>query len=172
MAFLLMVPLFVIRFGLLAALDKRALARAARFPPLAGRERAGCAVYQISNALIVLYPFFLSIETEPTLLVAAGCVVYGTGVALLIASTVRFAHPPASGLLQDGVYRFSRNPMYVSYFLYFLGCALLAQSALLFALVLAFQVSAHAIIKAEERECEEAFGEEYRAYCRRVRRYV
>lgn len=172
MAFLLMIPLFLIRFVLLGALDKGALARAAHFPPLAGRERACYVVYQIANVLIILYPLFLSIKTEPAALFAMGLVVYGAGVALLAASTVRFARPSASGLLEDGVYRFSRHPMYVAYFLYFLGCVLLTQSAVLLALLAAFQVAAHGIIKAEERECEAAFGEEYRAYCRRVRRYL
>lgn len=172
MAFLLMIPLFVIRFGLLGALDKNALARAAHFPPLEGREKLEFVVYQLSNAGIILGPLLMSVQTEPTYLFAAGCVVYGAGVVLLVASTVQFARPSASGLLEDGVYRFSRHPMYVAYFLYFLGCALLVQSVPLLVLVLTFQMSAHTIAKAEERECEEAFGEEYRAYCRRVRRYL
>lgn len=96
----------------------------------------------------------------------------GAGVVLLVASTVQFARPSASGLLEVGVYRISRNPMYVAYFLYFLGCALLTQSPALLVLVLVFQAAAHLIIKAEERGCEAEFGEEYRAYRRRVRRYL
>ena len=39
-------------------------------------------------------------------------------------------------------------------------------------LVLVFQAAAHFIIKAEERECEATLGDEYRAYCQRVRRYL
>lgn len=97
---------------------------------------------------------------------------YGAGVVLLVVSTVQFARPSASGLLEAGVYRLSRHPMYVAYFLYFLGCALLAQSPVLLAAVLVFQMAAHTIIKAEERECETEFGERYRAYRSRVRRYL
>lgn len=172
MAFLLMIPLFLIRFGLLGALDKGALARAAHFAPLEGTEKLHFIVYQATNALIILYPLLLSVKTEPTALFVAGCAVYGAGIVLLVVSTVQFARPSASGLLETGVYRISRNPMYVAYFLYFLGCALLTQSALLLVSVLTFQMAAHSIVKAEERECETAFGEEYRAYCRRVRRYL
>lgn len=146
--------------------------RAAHFPPLEGSEKVHYVVYQVTNALIILYPLLLGIETQPTTLFVAGFVVYGAGVVLLVASTVQFARPAASGLVETGIYRISRNPMYVAYFLYFLGCALLTQSATLLVCVLAFQMSAHAIIKAEERECEEAFGEAYHAYCRRVRRYL
>lgn len=172
MAFLLMIPLFLIRFGLMGALDKGALVRAAHFPPLEGGEKLHYVVYQITNSLIILYPILLTIETQPTALFVVGCAVYGAGVVLLVASTLQFARPAASGLVETGVYRISRNPMYVAYFLYFLGCALLTQSVLLLACVLTFQMAAHSIIRAEERECEAAFGEAYLAYCRRVRRYL
>ena len=172
MAFLLMIPLFLIRFGLLGALDKGALARAAHFAPLVGREKIAYGVYQIAHVALIVYPCFLGIELEPSYLFVAGCIVYGAGIVLLVASTVQFARPSASGLLEAGVYRISRNPMYVAYFLYFLGCALLTQSPALLVLVLVFQAAAHFIIKAEERECEATFGDEYRAYCQRVRRYL
>ena len=73
---------------------------------------------------------------------------------------------------EDGLYRFSRNPMYVSYFVYFAGCVLLTRSRLLAALVLLFQLSEHWIILAEERWCREQFGAPYEAYRKRVRRYL
>ena len=62
--------------------------------------------------------------------------------------------------------------MYVAYFVFFLGCALLVQSVPLLLFLAAFQLSAHWIILAEERWCLEKFGPEYRLYCARVRRYL
>lgn len=62
--------------------------------------------------------------------------------------------------------------MYVSYFLCFAGMALLTRSAVLFGVVLVFQISGHWIILAEERWCAETFGEDYRRYSERVRRYL
>ena len=62
--------------------------------------------------------------------------------------------------------------MYVSYFLTFIGMALLTQSALLFCLVVIFQISAHWIILAEERACMQKFGIAYEQYMRKVRRYL
>lgn len=172
MGFLLVVPLFLIRFGLLYAVNKDALPRAAHFAPLADREKIAYGLYQISNIALVVYPLFLRIELEPSYLFGAGAVVYGAGVVLLAASTVQFAHPSPSGLLDRGLYRVSRNPMYVAYFLYFAGCALLMQSVAMLVLVAVFQASAHWIIRAEERWCLATFGDEYRAYCKRVRRYL
>lgn len=62
--------------------------------------------------------------------------------------------------------------MYVSYFFYFFGMVLLIQSVLLFCMVLIFQISAHWIILAEERECIKKFGVPYEQYMGKVRRYL
>lgn len=91
---------------------------------------------------------------------------------LLIVAVLYFSSPSAGGILQKGIYRFSRNPMYLAYFLYFIGCALLTQSLLLLGFILVFQVTSHWIIRAEERWCIETFGDEYRQYMQKVRRYI
>ena len=83
-----------------------------------------------------------------------------------------FGRPSPGPFREGGLYRFSRNPMYVSYFVYFAGCVLLTRSRLLAALVLLFQLSEHWIILAEERWCREQFGAPYEAYRKRVRRYL
>lgn len=70
------------------------------------------------------------------------------------------------------LYKLSRNPTYVAYFLYFLSIAMMAQSLLYFAFLIAFQVSGHFIILAEERWCLQALGEEFAAYMKSVRRYI
>lgn len=172
MAFVLMIPLFLIRFGLLRAVNPEALSRAAHFAPLQGGERIAYALYQLSNVAIVVYPIFLSVSFEPSYLFWMGCAVYVAGVVLLAVSTVQFASPSPSGLNDTGLYRISRNPMYVAYFLYFVGCALLTQSLVLAILVVVFQASAHGIIRAEERWCASTFKDEYAAYASRVRRYL
>lgn len=171
MAGLLLIPLFLLRFGLLALLDRGALARAAHFPPVEGGERIVYWVYQLSSGALLILPFFLRIRTSPAALFWAGAAAYAAGVVLLAASIAAFAAPSESGARRSGVYRFSRNPMYVAYFLLFLGCAFLTQSPVLLGLVLVFQAAAHRIILAEERWCLEQFGEAYRRYLDRVRRY-
>lgn len=172
MGFLLLLPFFFIRFGLLALLNKQAVGRAAYFAPLVEKEKPAYLLYQFSNGAILLYLFFLHISFSPAWLFYIGAAVFAAGTLLLIASIVNFASPAANGFNQNGLYRFSRNPMYVAYFLFFLGCALLTRSLVLLGLVLVFQIAAHWIILSEERWCLEKFGEEYSAYMQRVRGYV
>ena len=102
---------------------------------------------------------------------AGGLILYLAGLGLLAKAVVDFAAPAPKGLHRNGLYRFSRNPMYLAYFVFFLGCVLLTQSLLLLGLLAAFQLSTHWIILAEERWCGERFGEEYLAYTKQVRRY-
>lgn len=169
--FLLMIPFFLVRFGLLAKMDRRAVQRAAHFAPMQGGEVTAYWVYQVCTAFLILYPLFVRITSGPPVLLCTGAALYIAGLALLAASIIHFSRPDGAGLNTGGVYRFTRNPMYVAYFLYFMGIAVLARSALLFCVVAVFQFSAHWIILAEERECRQRFGASYEQYCKKVRRY-
>lgn len=169
--FALLIPFILIRFGVLSILSKEGLKRAAFFAPLVGKEKVAYLFYQISNILIFAYPFFLEITTDPFWLYV-GLGTYGLGALLCLVSVLNFAKPAKNGINLKGLYRISRNPMYVAYFIYFLGCVLLTQSLLLLAMLMVFQISAHWIILSEERWCIKKFGKEYIDYMNKVRRYI
>ena len=145
--------------------------RAAFFAPLIGKEKIAYWFYQVSTLLIFVCLFFLNTTTDPNWLYT-GFATYGFGVLLCLGSVLSFARPAQNGINVKGLYRFSRNPMYVAYFIYFLGCVLLTQSLLLFTILLVFQISAHWIILSEDRWCMKEFGEAYKNYMNKVRRYL
>lgn len=168
---ILLIPLFAIRYGLLSIINKGALPRAAHFPPMQGIEKIMNGIYQTTTILIVLLMFFLKINTELVYFIF-GIVVYMGGLLLLILSNISFAKPDEDGINKSGLYRISRNPMYVAYFIYFVGCVVLTQSVQLLFLLCVFQISAHWIILSEERWCVEKFGQQYLQYMKKVRRYI
>ena len=170
--FLLLIPFFILRFGLLLALNPKAVPRAAYFAPMRGAERCAYVIYQIANLGLFLSLLFLRVDLDFSALFWCGIICYLAGLCLCAASLSAFSFPDESGLNTNGVYRFSRNPMYVAYFICFAGMALLTRSFLLLGLVLIFQISAHWIILAEERWCLEQFGDSYAQYRKRVRRYL
>ncbi len=170
-AFLLIIPFILIRFVLLNILDKESLRRAAFFAPLIGKERVAYLFYQISNILFFVYLCFLKITIGSDWFYA-GLATYGLGAILCIVSVANYAKPAENGINLHGLYQVSRNPMYVAYFIYFLGCVLLTQSPILLAILLIFQISAHWIILSEERWCIERFGQVYLNYMNKVRRYI
>lgn len=169
--FLLLIPFLMIRFGLLSLLNKEGVKRAAFFAPLIGKEKVAYWFYQISNILFFVYLIFLKI-TIGSYWFYAGLVTFGIGVLLCIASVLNFAKPAENGINLNGLYRFSRNPMYLAYFIYFLSCVMLTQSLVLLAILMVFQISAHWIIRSEERWCITKFGGEYTNYMHEVRRYI
>lgn len=80
---------------------------------------------------------------------------------------------PTTRIVTGGPFRFSRNPLYLSVTGLYLAVALLVNAlwplVLLVPLMIVVQ---QGVVKREERYLEAKFGEEYRAYRARVRRWL
>ena len=82
-------------------------------------------------------------------------------------------YKPATAIVTEGPYRFTRNPLYVGMTLVYTGMTALSNAllaAMLLPLVLA--VMRRGVIEREERYLERKFGDEYLAYKARVRRWL
>ncbi len=80
---------------------------------------------------------------------------------------------PASTLVTDGPYRFSRNPGYVSLSLVYVGVGLLLNNLWVLVLLAPVLVAMHyGVVLREERHLEKVFGEQYRQYKSRVRPWL
>jgi protein-S-isoprenylcysteine O-methyltransferase Ste14 len=111
----------------------------------------------------------------------AGLVLLAAAVALLAVSARRFrragsgnrAWRPAVVLVTDGVYRWSRNPMYLALLTAAIGMAICLGSALpMLVPPLFFLLLDHRFVRREEAFLREHFGVAYEDYCRRVRRWI
>ena len=72
----------------------------------------------------------------------------------------------------NGLYRISRNPMYLGFNLLSVSAILFITSFMVFILGIYSIFTYHLIIRAEESFLEARFGEKYCAYKKRVRRYI
>lgn len=109
-------------------------------------------------------------------LVAAGIAVAIAGVVAFRRSKTTvdpFQPEKASALVTGGIYRFSRNPMYLGMLLVLLGWAgfvgdwvAVAVTVLFIPYMTRFQIA------PEERVMTSMFGEQYEQYCKRVRRWI
>ena len=80
---------------------------------------------------------------------------------------------PTTALVTTGPFRYSRNPLYVSLTLGYLGIAVAAQSLWALALlIVVLAVMLRGVIGREERYLERRFGEDYLRYKGRVRRWI
>ena len=79
---------------------------------------------------------------------------------------------PATCLVTQGPFRFSRNPMYVAMTALFAGGVLMLRNGWLLLLLPLVMILMHvAVVLREERYLGMKFGADYSAYCSRVRRY-
>jgi protein-S-isoprenylcysteine O-methyltransferase Ste14 len=103
----------------------------------------------------------------------------GMALAVWFARTMRGADTtiridkPVSSLVQDGPFRYTRNPGYVALTLIYAGIATLRDALwTILLLPLVLYVIERMVIEREERYLERTFGEEYLTYKARVRRWI
>ncbi len=109
----------------------------------------------------------------------AGLVFFVPGMILMAAAlflfrrhrtTLVFEKPDT--LITVGIFRWTRNPMYVGKFLFFVGLAwLLGNFFSLVAALLHILLVAWLVVPKEERLMQETFGEDYRVYANQVGRW-
>jgi protein-S-isoprenylcysteine O-methyltransferase Ste14 len=112
---------------------------------------------------------------------ALGWPLVGGGMALAAwfirtmrgADTTIRTDKPVSSLIQDGPFRYSRNPGYVALTMIYAGIAVLRNAlwAILLLPVVVYVIQRE-VIAREERYLERTFGEEYVNYKAQVRRWI
>jgi protein-S-isoprenylcysteine O-methyltransferase Ste14 len=79
----------------------------------------------------------------------------------------------AEDLVTEGIFNHCRNPLYVGNILMLLGVGILSNSLVYVTVVMPlFILIYHSIVLAEENFLQQKFGDGFRAYCKRVNRWV
>jgi protein-S-isoprenylcysteine O-methyltransferase Ste14 len=117
-----------------------------------------------------------------TALAFAGFAAIAVGIAIGLASVDRFwkanttilpAGRPTTAIVERGPYRFTRNPMYVAMACAYVGLGLVLNNMwALIPLPFVLAIVDRSVIRREEQYLAAKFGDAYRAYCTRVRRWL
>lgn len=82
-------------------------------------------------------------------------------------------YKPSTAIVEEGPYRYTRNPLYVGMTLIHIGVSALANALPpILLLPIALAVVRRGVIEREERYLERKFGDEYLSYKTRVRRWI
>lgn len=138
----------------------------------------GVLVLMLCLDLIVGGPDF-KLPTNPQMTAGLILVLAGFAVIVMAAFQFRWAKTniepwkPTHVIITSGLYRISRNPIYLGLAIVYLGLSLLSDRLMTLAgLPLALAIIHYGVILREEHYLELKFAETYRAYKRQVRRWI
>ena len=149
---------------------------ALKIPPVLQVVVIGAAMYGVSKTMPAM-----RFSLAGSAWLGGAIAVTGLGIAVMgvtefknTQTTVNPQTPEKSEhLVTSGVYRYSRNPMYVGLVFILFGWALYRSHALAFALLPVFVIYMSRFqIQAEEKVMTQKFGEAYITYLSQVRRWL
>jgi protein-S-isoprenylcysteine O-methyltransferase Ste14 len=121
--------------------------------------------------IAAIYSIFLPLKLG-TIWFYVGVPITVIGLAGMIAVVVNWANTPPNEPIIKGFYRYSRHPMYVTFFLVFLGISIATASWLFVLFLIIFTIGTVAFIDFEEKGCLEQYGNTYREYMNRTPRWI
>ncbi|MDX2483998.1 MAG: isoprenylcysteine carboxylmethyltransferase family protein [Pseudodonghicola sp.] len=181
---LIAIPLltFISSFSLLALGTYELINPAFRFwPPPEGQPRKKFVFMTLFRIVVyglvicsILYLWRIGLQfSTPAILLAI--LLIACGFAIALGSTVALGWTNAfgskEGLRTDGIFRYSRNPIYVATWFGLAGWALLVPVPLVIATLMNWALLYLVAIFIEERWLTREYGEPFLEYCRKVRRF-
>ena len=166
-AWILVIPMLIIFFFDV----KVTTARESGDFQLTTKEKRILNAIPLTMFISFFYAVFLPLKLGATWLYS-GTRIYLFGMVFTIVAVLNFATSPKNKLITKGLYRVTRNPVYVGMLLMQIGIAVVCTSWLYLLLTLVLLILLNAILSAEERYCLETYGDDYRKYMSRTPRWI
>ena len=131
----------------------------------------------ISNILVLamffsfFYSAFVPLKLE-TIWFYIGLLVYLVGILLIILTMIDFATTPIDKPVTKGVYRYSRNPMFIGFFLVYIGIAIACISWVYMVLTILFICMVQYLSPFEEAITLGHYGKVYKEYMKRTPKWI
>jgi len=156
------------------------------------KESAHKSIWQTTDVMIIVtlitgfilnnYIFsFPELFTSRSLQYWVGGFFVATGVSIIILAKIEFKNmgqpsgpgKPTTKVVDSGIFKFSRNPLYLGIILTLIGLGVLSSNLWYVVLSLPLGLLIHyVLIIPEERYLTELFGWDYQLYAKNVRRWL
>jgi protein-S-isoprenylcysteine O-methyltransferase Ste14 len=147
-----------------------------KVPPLAIGILVAALMWLVSRTVPAFDFVFLARDVLAVTLAVAGAIIVLSGAASFRRARTTFnpmKPESTSSLVLSGIYKVSRNPMYLGFLLALFGWAVFLSNALAFIFLPAFIFYMNRFqIEPEEKALACKFGQEFDAYKSRVRRWL
>jgi protein-S-isoprenylcysteine O-methyltransferase Ste14 len=168
-AWILIIPLIVLWVGGVKFLFSK------RMPELTPPSERNDKI--LSNLLVItMFGSFIYSIFMPLKLVAIwfsiGLIIYLVGLVLIVITMINFATTPMNKPVTKGVYHFSRNPMFIGWFLFYFGIAIACISWVYLLITILFIVITNYTSPFEEAITLKHYGKTYKEYMERTPKWI
>lgn len=101
-----------------------------------------------------------------------GIILFVLGLAGFVTALINFRKAPSDKPVTKGLYRISRHPQQLMFFISFFGICLAIGSWLALFIQIISSIFFHSRILTEEKTCLQYYGDSYRVYMKSVPRYL
>ncbi len=168
-AWILIIPLIVFWICGVKFLFSKRMPGAA--PPSKRRDKI------LSNLLVItmfgsfIYSIFMPLKLG-TIWFSVGLIVYLVGLVLIAITMINFATTPMNKPVTKGIYRYSRNPMFIGWFLLYFGIAIASISWVYLLITVLFIFISAYLSPYEEAITLRHYGKDYEEYIKRTPRWI
>ena len=134
-------------------------------------EKRAYAIYMVVLLVLLAYSVFLPLKLG-TGWFYAGLTTYLVGLVMFLTAIVNIATTPLGQPFTNGMYRYSRHPLYFSGSITFVGVGVASASWFFLFLSVVIIILQTIQVIAEERSCLEIYGDEYQEYLNRTPRWI
>ena len=117
------------------------------------------------------YSIFMPLKLG-TIWLSIGLVVYLVGLVLIAITMINFATTPMIEPVTKGVYRYSRNPMFIGWFLLYIGIAIACISWVYVVIIVLFIFIMAYLSPFEEAMTLKHYGKAYKDYIERTPKWI
>ena len=119
----------------------------------------------------VIYSIFLPLKIG-TVWLLVGLAIFALALVMTVMTSINFATTPLDEPITKGVYRISRNPIYLSGFLLYTGIGIATASWVILLCAILWITLFHIVLPPEEHFLLEIYGNSYREYMNKTPRWI
>ncbi len=157
----------LLNFGFILLFPKHNIGRFVKTP----KVKYYTNLNQITYYLLFLFSVFIPMKTG-TIFFYTGIFLFASGILFYTVSLFYFAISEYDAPVTGGIYRFSRHPVYFSFFIINLGMIIASFSLIVFIIAFLHFYSLVFIINEEEKFCIKQYGDRYIKYQKKTKKYL
>ncbi len=125
----------------------------------------------IFGKLIIIYSVFVPIKAF-TWYFYLGIVIFTVGISLSVYAMIFFSKADLKRPVTSSIYKYSRHPMQVMYYLSWIGLGLISGTWVIIIYAIIFPILSIPSLIAQENDCKELYGTEYIEYLKKTPRFI